>query len=224
MTSGIPDCYMELAKDHKDEIGDCLTISDVPRLIAKFPPERDDDVNEVHSYCNTSYVLLAAIVESASGSSFEDFMAKELFEPLGMRNTRVWNLVSEDKTFEGKAEAFLWSNAMVPGFLDGVAGDGSVFSSLDDFVIWDQFWRDNDLVSTELMKCAFEKPTLNDGSSSDYGFGWVLQRHGHWHNGAWLGARTYTYQDDDFFVVVLDNSSSWIVDSMGQKIRDALDY
>ena len=223
MNSGIPECYMDLAKRHKDELGDWLTISDVPRLIAKYPPSRDSNVNEAHSYCNTSYVLLAAIVESASGSSFEDFMAKEIFEPLGMKNTRVWNLASEDKSFEGKAETFLFSLVQSPGFLHGVAGDGSVFCSLDDFVIWDQFWRGNDLVSPELMKCAFERPTLVDGSSSDYGFGWLLEDHGHGHSGDCLGARTYIYQDDDFFVIILNNSSSMIVDTMGLELRRALD-
>ena len=73
------------------------------------------------------------------------------------------------------------------------------------------------------MKQAFERPRLADGSRSDYGFGWVAQRKGHFHNGLWLGARTYTYQDDDFFLVILDNSSCLMVDSMGHEISQALD-
>ncbi len=223
MTSGIPDCYMELAESHKGDVDECLKISDVTNLIAKYPPAREGSVNEFHSYSNTSYVLLAAIVESVSNSSMEDFMARELFGPLGMKNSRIWNLVSEDSSFEGQAKSFFASQVEVPGFLDGVAGDGAVFCSLDDFVLWDQFWRGNDLVSPELMKQAFERPTLADGSLSDYGFGWVIEGDGHWHNGAWLGARSYTYQDEDFFVVIVDNSSSLIVDSMGSELRRILD-
>ncbi len=226
MTSGVPDCYMDLAQSHRDEIADCLTNSDVARLIARFPPERVAKVNVKHKYSNTSYVLLATIVESVSGESFEAFMSKEIFQPLGMQNTRVWNQMSDDETFAGKAGSFLDGEDQKPGFLDGVAGDGSVFCSLDDFEIWDQFWRGNDLVSAELMNQAFERPQLADGSKSDYGFGWVVQSEkdwSHWHNGGWLGARTYVYQDKDCCIVILDNSSSLIVDSMGSELHRALD-
>ena len=224
MTSGIPDCYIDLAQSHRDEIADCLTNSDVARMIAEFSPERVAKVNVKHKYSNTSYVLLATIVESVSGESFEAFMTKEIFQPLGMKNARVWNLMSDDETFAGKAGSFLGGEDQEPGFLDGVAGDGSVFCSLDDFIIWDQFWRGNDLVSADLMKQAFERPQMVNGSTSDYAFGWVVESEkdwSHWHNGGWLGARTYVYQDKDCFIVILDNSSSLIVDSMGSEIHRA---
>ena len=218
MTSGVPDCYMDLAEKYKNELGEFLTISDVPRLISKYPPTRENAVNVAHDYSNTSYVLLAAIVESASGSRFEEFMADELFGPLGMKNTRVWNLVSKNKS-SGQAKTFIGSRDQVPTFLDGVAGDGAVFCCLEDFVIWNQFWRGNDLVSPELMKQALERPSLANDTLSDYGFGWRIESDCHWHSGLWLGANTLIYQDDDFFVVVLDNSGSLIVDSMGQELR-----
>ena len=222
MTSGVPDCYMDLAEKYKNELGEFLTISDVPRLISKYPPSRENAVNVAHDYSNTSYVLLAAIVESASGSRFEEFMADELFGPLGMKNTRVWNLVSKNKS-SGQAKTFIGSRDQVPTFLDGVAGDGAVFCCLEDFVIWNQFWRGNDLVSPELMKQALERPSLANDTLSDYGFGWRIESDCHWHSGLWLGANTLIYQDDDFFVVVLDNSGSLIVDSMGQELRRVFD-
>jgi len=139
-----------------------------------------------------------------------------------MKNTRVWNLVSKEKSLS-QAETFNGRKDQVPSFIDGVAGDGAVFCSLDDFVIWDEFWRGNDLVSPELMEQAFHTPTLNNGSVSDYGFGWVITGNGHWHHGAWLQAWTYTFQNDDFYVVVLENGGHPIIDSMGQEIRRALD-
>jgi CubicO group peptidase (beta-lactamase class C family) len=223
MTSGIPDSYMDLANEHKENLGECLEVSDVVDLVATYPRARSNQVNEVHRYSNTSYVLLAAIVESASGLSFEQFMDDELFGLLAMKNTRVWNLVSKDETFPGKAKTFSGSSDLEPTFLDGVAGDGAVFCSLDDFVIWDQFWRGNDLVSPDLINQAFARPRLSDGSRPNYGFGWVIEGDGHWHNGSWLGAATYTWQDENLYVVILDNSSSLIVDSMGLEIRGAFD-
>ncbi|MDB4392125.1 beta-lactamase family protein [bacterium] len=224
MTSGVPDCYMELAEKHKDELGEVLSIQDVVKLIAKDPPERRAGVNEVYKYSNTSYVLLAALVEVASGQSFEEFTSKTLFEPLEMGNTRVWNLLSEDSSFPNKAGTFIFSENLECGFIDGVAGDGGVFSSVEDFVIWEQFWRGNESVSSELLKQAFQSVKLKDGSVSDYGFGWVTADYGSWHNGSWMGARTYVIRDvkNGLFIVVLDNSSSISVDFIAEQLHEAM--
>jgi CubicO group peptidase (beta-lactamase class C family) len=40
-----------------------------------------------YSYSNLGYNILAAIVEKASGTSYERFLASHLFEPAGMRHT-----------------------------------------------------------------------------------------------------------------------------------------
>ena len=41
------------------------------------------------SYANSNYVLLAAIVERASGISFSAYMQQKVFRPLGMRHTSI---------------------------------------------------------------------------------------------------------------------------------------
>ncbi len=33
-------------------------------------------------------------------------MKDNIFIPLGMNDTRVWNLISQDKTFKGKIDSF----------------------------------------------------------------------------------------------------------------------
>lgn len=43
---------------------------------------------ESHLYTNTGYVLLALIVERASGRTFQDFTRERLFEPAGMTHTQ----------------------------------------------------------------------------------------------------------------------------------------
>jgi CubicO group peptidase (beta-lactamase class C family) len=40
-----------------------------------------------YSYSNLRYSILAAIVEKASGTSYERFLARNLFEPSDMRHT-----------------------------------------------------------------------------------------------------------------------------------------
>lgn len=228
-TSGVPDVYMNFPNKYSKEIGDVLEISEMVTLLAKEDLPLRTKPNAAYQYNNTGYVLLAAIIESVSQKSFEKFMQEELFDLLQMKNTRVWNLVSKDKDFDNKTSSFSYfmgsPNKLTPGVLDGVAGDGSVFSSLDDFIIWNQFWSKNDLLSKETMAEAFKRPTLEDGKQSFYGFGWIVTNGvGVWHNGSWLGARTLIARNEATknCIVVLDNSSSKSVDLIGQQLAKIL--
>ncbi|AXT54259.1 beta-lactamase family protein [Aquimarina sp. MMG015] len=213
-TSGVPDAYMSLAEKNKDSI-DILTNQIAINLLVQNHPKVNFEPNEKYQYSNTNYILLARIIEIISNQSFEDFMSERIFTPLGMKNTRVWNLLSKDTTFKHKTDGFEDMAGEVreikPTFIDGVAGDGAVFSSIEDFVIWDQFWYQNDLISEENLKEAFKKPTLNNGKKSNYGFGWViLSEDTVMHNGVWLAANSYfvrnTKKKTSF--VLLDNSSN----------------
>lgn len=213
-TSGVPDNYMELAELHLDEIGEILTVAEVVRLVNEAKAAPDQTAGNSFSYSNTNYVLLAGIIEQVSGKSFEDFLAVELFGPLGMPNTRVWNLASVDSTFVNKTQSFSLfagiAQPLKPDFLDGVAGDGAVFSSIEDFLLWDRFWAESDLITDSLKQLAFQPATLLDGTTSNYGFGWSLEKDYHWHNGAWLGAMTHIARKPNrqTMLVLLDNSQN----------------
>lgn len=228
-TSGVPDAYMDFPKKHKKEIGKALTISKMVELLAKENLPLKTKPNDIYNYNNTGYVLLAAIIEKASEKSFEEFLQTELFDKLKMKNTRVWNLVSKTKDFENKTSSF--ENILgelvplSPGILDGIAGDGAVFSSVEDFIIWNQFWYKNDLLSENTMKEAFVKPILNDGTESNYGFGWVvLNPVAHSHNGSWLGARTSIVRNTKLknCMVILDNSASLNIDKIVNQLVKVL--
>lgn len=225
--SGIPDAYMELAEKQKDKIP-VLTNQIAVDLIIAEKSSAQKLPNEAYQYSNTNYIILARLIEILSGLSFEDYMQKELFEPLKMNNTRVWNLKSKDKTFANKADDFENFRGkfeeLKPSFLDGVAGDGAVFSSAKDMFLWNEFWYKNPLIGEENLKEAFKKPILNNGKASDYGFGWLITKDGMWHNGAWLGANTViirnTKQKDCF--VLLDNSSNVFFDEIVKECKTQL--
>lgn len=227
-TSGIPDSYMSLAPKHRDEIGDILTIDEVVSLIEKYPGKIEEPPLEQYAYNNTAYVLLAGIVENVSGLTFENFLQLELFDPLGMKNSRVWNLVSADETFENKTSSFmmLGGKELKPDFLDGIAGDGAVFSSLEDFLIWDDFWYNSPILSDKNRVEAFKSPTLNDGTVSNYGFGWGISKDGKSvsHTGSWLGARTYIGRDTDkkTMLVILDNGLNVNIEAIGKQIAKVM--
>src|SRR5213595_2850778 len=53
--------------------------------LAKLPPRSEPGTR--YSYSNSNYHLLALIIEKASGMSYGDFLAHNIFTPLGMSNT-----------------------------------------------------------------------------------------------------------------------------------------
>ncbi|WP_405564421.1 serine hydrolase domain-containing protein [Polaribacter sp. Asnod6-C07] len=228
-TSGIPDIYMDFPKKYKKEIGVYLSVSKMVELLAKENRPLINMPNEVYRYNNTGYVLLAAIIEKISKISFEDFMKKELFDKLKMKDTRVWNLASKDSTFNNKTNSFHYFLGkpfeLKPTVLDGVAGDGSVFCSINDFVIWNNFWHYNNLIAKETMNEALKTTNLNNGKESNYGFGWLITKNdAMWHNGSWLGARTLIIRNESLrnCMVILDNSSSKNIDEMAKQLVDVM--
>lgn len=227
--SGIPDVYMDFPKKYKKEIGNALTITKVISLLQKENLPLVNEPNEKYVYNNTGYVLLAGIIEAVSNTSFESFMQEELFDKLGMKNTRVWNLVSEKDDFKNKTSSFENILGEVielkPDILDGVAGDGAVFSSIEDMVLWNSFWNQNSLLSKETIKEAFKTSKLNNNTQNNYGFGWiVINNDAHWHNGSWLGARTTIIRNIKLknCIVVLDNSASLNTDSIVKELVKVL--
>jgi len=222
-TSGIPDIYQALEEIGKEGISILTNQIVVDLLLTKNIPA-ESLPNEKYQYCNTNYILLAHLIEIIAEKSFEDFMQTEIFEPLGMENTRVWNRNSAEKTFKNKADDFENHNGKIteikPTFYDGVAGDGAVFSSLNDLLKWDQFWYENPLISPDNLQEAFKPVTLKNGEISSYGFGWLITEEGMWHNGTWMGANTIIIRNikKKRVLVILDNSTNLFFD----KILDEL--
>ncbi len=223
--SGIPDNYIGLYDQAEIEI---LTNEKAVDLVIKRDQKASKLPKEEYSYSNTGYILAARTIELISGQSMEDFLKMELFEPIGMTESRVWNLISDDKTFPNKTSSFKYRGkktvALNPTGIDGVAGDGAIFSSIGDFLIWDQFLYQNDLISEATMKEAFVSPQLLSGAVSNYGFGWVLNRNIISHTGSWLGARTVIRRDikNKTCIVILDNSQSNYIDKILDQVIDIL--
>lgn len=224
-TSGTPDNYMSLFEKHKEKKGDTLSIQGMVQLVSQHPEEVLAKAGTTYQYSNTNYVLLAGIVETVSGQTFEAFMQSELFEPMGMKNSRVWNLFSAEETFPNKTDDFdgMLKKTLKPTLLDGVAGDGAVFCSVEDFLIWDKFWYGNDIISQESINEAFTPPSLPDGKETNYGFGWVIQGNMIWHNGSWLGARTFFGRNvkEKTCIALLDNSSNLNSEGILREIQKA---
>jgi CubicO group peptidase (beta-lactamase class C family) len=121
--------------DAADAAGTCVSTDELVRRIAgtppRFPPGTDD------SYSNEGYVLLAAIIERASGEDYETFLQKSIFRPLGMNHTGVMCVEWPVAHHASGSIAGLGNDVAALSFEEpGLIGAGSVYSTVDDLLSW----------------------------------------------------------------------------------------
>lgn len=185
----------------------------IGELIALFKDKPMDFApGDSWAYNNSAYVMLGAVIEKASGQSYQDFIEKNIFAPLGMKHSfyddtariiprRVAGY-SKDK------EGFI--NAPYLSMSQPHAA-GALISSVDDLAIWDAALYTEKLVKQESLKRAWTPAKLNNARPTHYGFGWSINSYeGHTvieHSGGINGFATYALRapDDRVFVAVLTN-------------------
>ncbi|WP_459066036.1 serine hydrolase [Flavitalea flava] len=197
-TSGIPE-YFDLFKQYRGTL-DTLDNEGCIRLFARYHPPLDFATGEHWQYCNTNYVLLAGLIERVSGQPLNEFYHRQIAVPLGLKDSYVYNdrMLSVPANhvygFEeenGKRRLFDLTN------LDGVTGDGNVYSSVEDLYRWEQSLYGERLVKRATLEQAFEPVRLKDGKTYPYGFGWFIEKEKekYWHTGGWQGFVNLIYRD-----------------------------
>ena len=172
-------------------------------------------------YSNTGYNLLGSIVTRASGVPYAEFLKTRVFDPAGMSNTRVYDfVVGTDPHMPNRAYGYQvgWNGTdLSPAdshYLNRGQGEDGVYSTVGDLLKWDRVLYTEKLVSAATLQEAFTPAVLNSGRSTDYGFGWFIQRSPDGkrtvaHSGGWLGFSTHTLrgiEEDKFLVVLMNNA------------------
>ena len=164
-------------------------------------------------YSNSGYVILAQIVEKVSGKPFARFLQQEIFQPLGMKRSRLYD--ETRPTIKNRAMSYKLTEGVYQDIdyapQNAIYGEDNIYTTVDDLYYWDQALYTTKLVSAATLKEAFTSGTLNNGKPTNYGFGWIVSKtRGHEtlsHGGGWLGFRTYIlrFPEQRFTVVVLSN-------------------
>jgi CubicO group peptidase (beta-lactamase class C family) len=212
-TSGIRD-YLTLMYLKGRNYLDNTDVDEVYELI-KNQKELNFSPGEKYLYSNSCYFMLAMIVEKAAGQSLKEFAHKNIFEPLGMRNT----LFYDDNTDLIKNRVFSYSkksdedgfNNLIMRF--DLVGSGGVYSSINDLFLWDQNFYDNKLGKggQGIITKMHEEGLLNNGESSGYAY---ALNNGNYkglktvsHGGALAGyrAQLMRFPEENFSVIILAN-------------------
>ena len=183
-TSGLPQYDDYNAKDD-------LSNSDVLRILTGTN-QLDFKTGEKYTYNNGGYVLLGLIIEKISGQSLAEFLKENVFDPLKMKNTQVFN--NSEIKIENRAIGY---NRLgdLDDFKISHTGSTGMFSNVDDLFLWEQSLYTQKLVSKKTMDEAFSSAILNNGSIFNYGFGWrindINNQKSIEHSGRQFGYRTF---------------------------------
>ncbi len=125
-------------------------------------------------YSNSAYAVLAMVIEKISGQSFAEFMQKEIFEPLGMMQTSVYQ---KDQEIKHRAYGYSQIGRVFrmtdQSTTSAVQGDGGIYSSVIDYQKWDDALYTNQLVPMAVIeKSLIPQDDLLDYRYQQYGDGW----------------------------------------------------
>ncbi|MBI1766779.1 MAG: beta-lactamase family protein [Bacteroidetes bacterium] len=129
---------------------------------------------EKWSYSNSAYFMLGYIIEKASGVSYPEFLEKNIFLPLGMKNSYYGG---QSKIIKNRAMGYQkgdgFKNAEYLSMTQPYSA-GSIMLNVDDLLTWNQAVQANKLVKKETIQKAFTNYKLNNGKPINYGYGWGL--------------------------------------------------
>jgi CubicO group peptidase (beta-lactamase class C family) len=164
-----------------------------------------------YRYSNPGYALLAIVVERASGKRFGDFLEREIFKPVGMSNTFVYD--GPEKKDKRTAVGYSQFGQVDDVSPTAIPGDGGIYSTVDDLFKWDQALYTDKLVSQSALAQAFAPGKVEEGTST-YGFGWNIEEKDDskylWHTGNHAGFRAFIGRRlaDRVTVIMLTNKGN----------------
>ena len=169
------------------------------------------NAGERFEYCNTAYLVLALLAEKISGIEFSTFAKENIFEKAGMKNTNYYNLASPITLVEraycyDKDSLDNWKK--VDGyFMNGVLGDGAVYTSINDYFSYDKSLRNKSILSEGMHNNIFKpssmpltdeqkhKYDLLPDAEESYAMGWFVFENIAFHTGSWIGTNTIVFRE-----------------------------
>jgi len=210
-TSGIPS-YTDGAgyQAHmREQSGDPLDfINRIRGRPLEFTP------GEKFHYDNSGYFLLGVIIEQVSSMKYEDYLRRNIFEPLQMTATGYdWpaTILKGRASGYSKGEGGKVVNA---DFLDmgQPYAAGSLYSTVLDLYKWDRALYTTKVLSAQSLAAAFTAGKFDWAKGIKYGYGWgIAAVHGHkavGHGGGINGFSTVIWRaiEEDAVSIVLSNS------------------
>lgn len=164
------------------------------------------------SYSNTNYMVLASIIEKATGQSYEAFIKKNIFDPLGMHQTFVATTKNDSLNYHRTA-GYQWNRRIPKDYYDDVVGDKGIYSTIGDLFRWYRALNGDCLLSRKTLAEAFVPRSFERKGAKNYGYGFRMMLNGFnqpeyiYHSGWWKGYNTMFWfsPKDEYVIIMLGN-------------------
>jgi CubicO group peptidase (beta-lactamase class C family) len=219
--------------DYEDLIPESRTAQLNDRDVLGFLASKDSSyfpAGTRYRYSNSGYVLLGLIVARVSGMSYPDFLRTQIFSPLSLSAT-VAHVEGSDTVphraygYSPRGGTFVQTDQSVTS---ATLGDGGIYTNVDDMTRWDQALYSTKLVIAQALELATTPPQLPGGASTEYGFGWFVDRYRgekRWrHTGETSGFRNVIlrFPGRRLTIIILTNRSSGAPQAIAERIADRL--
>ena len=189
---------------------DVIRQSDLLRLI-KRQKQLNFKPGEQYLYSNTGYLLLSEIVTAVSGEKFADWMSTNIFKPLGMNSTQIYD--DHERIVKNRAYSYKNTDAGLAKRVLSYANSGatSLFSTAEDLALWLGNFKTGKVGGKKAIEQLQEQGMLNNGETINYALGVGIREEYSlrkiYHGGADAGYRTYLsyYPELDAGIIVLSN-------------------
>lgn len=201
-TSGIPS-FTSLPDYWATTMRLPTTLQQIVRSIARLPLDYAPGTR--YEYSNSGYILLTAIIEKVSSTSYASFLREHIWLPIGMQDT---GCEENRAVIKGLATGYtVWGDFIHTEFIDMTIPRGAygMYSTVEDLWKWDQALYTEQLISAEWMAKLFEP------HASHYGYGWAVHHHGgkkvisHFGDINGFQSDLYRCVDDRLVVIALSN-------------------
>ncbi len=167
-----------------------------------------------YNYTSLGYSLLAALIENVSKTSFENYLRRNIFEPAGMKVTRVdrqRSIIYERVRGYEKSPDRRFINSPLTDLSLKVAG-GGLISTSEDLLLFVKAILDGTLISKSTLEIMTRQTILKTSQKINYGFGFSLadpsdslKWFGHEGRGTGFSTGLMIIPDEDLAAVYLIN-------------------
>ena len=187
-----------------------LTNQDILSIMATKNIGLEFKTDTRFSYCNTNYAMLALIIEKITKLSYKDAMHQIIFQPLGMKNTYVFDYERDNDS----AVTSYKGNKVEIGkdYLDAIYGDKNIYSTPRDLLKFDRARNSSKFLNPDLQKQVYQGYSNERKGTKNYGLGirminWQTGQNFYFHNGWWHGNTSsyITLRKEGVTIIALSN-------------------
>ena len=225
-TSGYREFLNSLAlAGRRIDFGDYIDRDEVIALLQRQPALQNAPGAEFN-YNNSGYSLLSTVVERIGGTPFPQWMADNVFVPLGMKNTVIRAMPGQIIPHSAQGYVTIPGGFREAQDIGGSLGAGGIYTTLGDLAKWMGNFKTGDVGAPGFFQQMITRNILTSGDTSDYGLGMFVRQ---WrglkrvdHGGADIAHRSafHYFPEIDAGVIVQSNNASAKVEQYAERIAE----